>query len=174
MRRLEASSGKETFKPTNSPQIQPLTNFDSPAWQASKMFMRGATLGNYLETPPGQSARASPFPASRIYNNEARRFRPRAACQLAGTITPAPRQTSRYRRKFFRRWILSVTNALAAGLAVIINIPPLRLNWITIPLAQLMNFSKSGNRLRRITNLSQSNWSLNWITSRMKTPPLPQ
>src|SRR5580704_13182717 len=53
--RLFAQTGsEETFQPANPPQMQRLTNFDSPAWQAAKMFRRGANLGNYLEAPPGQ------------------------------------------------------------------------------------------------------------------------
>jgi hypothetical protein len=64
--RVPAQTDREgMFKPANPPQMQRLTNFDSPAWQEAKLFMRGANLGNYLESPPdrpwGISVSASEF-----------------------------------------------------------------------------------------------------------------
>jgi endoglucanase len=37
------------FKPENPPQMQPISNHDTPAYHAAKLFLRGANLGDYLE-----------------------------------------------------------------------------------------------------------------------------
>ena len=61
----------QPFQPSNLPQMQRLTDFHSPVWKASKMFMRGVNLGDYLEglfgrkvdlvTPQGLSKFIGPF-----------------------------------------------------------------------------------------------------------------
>src|SRR5262245_53485412 len=43
------------FVPSNPPELKPLSNHNSPAYQAAKLFLRGANLGNYLEVPKGQN-----------------------------------------------------------------------------------------------------------------------
>ena len=54
--RFSGQSAEETiFKPANPPAMQPLTDHDSPAYHAAKLFQHGANLGNYLEAPPKQS-----------------------------------------------------------------------------------------------------------------------
>jgi endoglucanase len=52
--RIAAQNGvDEVFKPLNPPEMEPIASHDTPAYHAAKLFMRGANLGNYLETPPG-------------------------------------------------------------------------------------------------------------------------
>lgn len=119
--RLAAQTGgEETFKPSNPPQMQPLTNFDSPAWQAAKMFMRGVNLGNYLETPPGQpwgvTVSASEFTIMKHEGFDHVRV-PIGWQHYTG---PAPDFT--LSPQIFSQVDFVVTNALAAGLAVMINI----------------------------------------------------
>src|ERR1039457_2333740 len=50
-----AAAADTAFMPSNPPEMQRLTNHDSSAYQAAKLFMHGANLGNYLEAPPGQN-----------------------------------------------------------------------------------------------------------------------
>jgi endoglucanase len=108
-----------TFKPSNPPQMQRLTNFDSPAWQAAKLFMRGANLGDYLEAPPGRSnvkITAADFTTMKQQGFDHVRV-PIGWQHYAG---PAPDFTLSL--EIFSRVDFVVTNALAAGLAVMINI----------------------------------------------------
>jgi endoglucanase len=109
-----------TFKPSNPPQMQRLTNFDSPAWQAAKLFMRGANLGDYLEAPPSRYSEtmisASDFTAMKQQGFDHVRV-PIGWQHYAG---PAPDFT--LSPQIFSRVDFVVTNALAAGLAVMINI----------------------------------------------------
>ena len=49
------SANKAALTPSNPPGMQRLTNHDSPAYRAAKLFMHGVNLGNYLEAPPGQN-----------------------------------------------------------------------------------------------------------------------
>src|SRR6516165_5663930 len=106
----------ETFKPLNPPQMQRLTNFDSPAWQAAKLFMRGANLGDYLETAPGGhwgvTVSASEFAIMKQQGFDHVRV-PIGWQHYAG---PAPGFT--LSPEIFSRVDFVVTNALAAGLAV--------------------------------------------------------
>jgi endoglucanase len=39
----------ENFTPANPPGMQPLSNHDTPAYQAAKIFQHGVNLGDYLE-----------------------------------------------------------------------------------------------------------------------------
>ncbi len=115
----QADNG-EAFKPSNPPQMQRLTNFDSPAWRAAKLFMRGANLGNYLEVPPDQDfgvrVSASEFAIMKHEGFDHVRV-PVGWQHYAG---PAPDFT--LSPEIFSRVDFAVTNALAAGLAVMINI----------------------------------------------------
>jgi endoglucanase len=108
------------FKPSNPPQMQRLTNFDSPAWQAARMFMRGANLGNYLEVPPGQdwgvTVSASEFAAMKHEGFDD----VRVPVGWQHYVGPAPE--FKISPEFFSRVDFVVTNAFAAGLAVMINI----------------------------------------------------
>lgn len=108
------------FKPENPPGMQRLTNFDSPAWQAAKWFRRGVNLGNYLEVPPGQNwhvtVSASEFSIMKRQGFDHVRV-PIGWQHYAG---PGPAFT--LSPEIFARVDFVVTNAMAAGLAVIINI----------------------------------------------------
>jgi endoglucanase len=114
------SSTAETFAPLNPPQMQRLTNFDSPAWQAAKRFMRGANLGDYLESPPGGhwgvTVDASEFGVMKQQGFDHVRV-PIGWQHYAG---PAP--DFKLSPEIYSRVDFVVTNALAAGLAVMINI----------------------------------------------------
>lgn len=118
---LMAQSEKpEIFRPLNPPQMQRLTNFDSPAWQAAKMFMHGVNLGNYLEVPPGEhwnvTVSAGEFPDMKNQGFDHVRI-PVCWQHYAG---PAPDFT--LSPEIFSRVDFAVTNALNAGLAVMFNI----------------------------------------------------
>lgn len=108
------------FVPANPPQMQRLTNFDSPAWQAAKQFRRGVNLGNYLEAYPfghwGVTVSASEFPEMKRQGFDHVRV-PVGWQHYAG---PAP--DYRLSPEIFSRVDFAVTNALHAGLAVMINI----------------------------------------------------
>src|ERR1051326_1316554 len=39
------------FVPSNPPEMKRVADTNSPAHQAAKLFLRGANLGNYLESP---------------------------------------------------------------------------------------------------------------------------
>jgi endoglucanase len=111
---------EETFKPANPPGMERLTNFDSPAWQAVKIFRRGVNLGNYLEAPPGQhwgvTVSASEFPIMKHEGFD----HVRVPIGWQHYVGPAPDFT--LSPEIFSRSDFVVTNALAAGLAVMINI----------------------------------------------------
>src|SRR5262245_20163436 len=47
------------FVPSNPPEMQPLTNRHSPAFQAAKRFMRGVNLGDYLEADSSNSSKVA-------------------------------------------------------------------------------------------------------------------
>ena len=46
---------RAAFTPANPPEMRRLTDRNSPAYRAAKLFMRGVNLGNYLEASPGQN-----------------------------------------------------------------------------------------------------------------------
>ncbi|MDE3068657.1 MAG: glycoside hydrolase family 5 protein [Verrucomicrobiota bacterium] len=114
------ADGDDSFVPANPPQMQRLTNFDSPAWRAAGHFLRGVNLGNYLEVPPGQSwrvtASAGDFALMRAQGFDHVRV-PVGWHHYAG---PAP--DFALSPEIFSRVDFVVTNALDAGLSVIINI----------------------------------------------------
>ncbi len=119
--------------------MQRLTNFDSPAWQAAKLFMRGANLGDYLEAPPGRSnvkITAADFTTMKQQGFDHVRV-PIGWQHYAG---PAPDFTLSL--EIFSRVDFVVTNALAAGLAVMINIHHFDELDQDIPRAGPMNFYK--------------------------------
>ena len=107
------------FVPSNPPEMKRLTDGNSPAHQAAKWFRRGANLGNYLESPVGQSwgitVSADEFSIMKREGFDHVRV-PARWSDYTGpgpdfTISPA----------FFARADFVVTNALAARLAVILN-----------------------------------------------------
>ena len=115
-----AAQTSGTFTPQNPPEMQRLTNFDAPAWQAAKMFMRGANLGNYLETPPGQHWGVTvSAPEFSIMKREGFDH-VRVPIGWQHYTGPAPDYA--LSPEIFSRVDFVVTNALATGLAVMINI----------------------------------------------------
>ncbi|MEY2465740.1 MAG: endoglucanase, partial [Verrucomicrobiota bacterium] len=113
-------AGAAAFTPSNPPAMKPLANRNSPAHQAAKLFRRGANLGNYLEAPPGQnwgvSVSADEFAIMKREGFDHVRV-PIGWHHYAGAspdfvLSP----------EIFARADFVVTNALAAKLAVIINI----------------------------------------------------
>jgi endoglucanase len=113
-------SNKTAFTASNPPEMQWLTDRDSPAYQAAKLFMHGVNLGNYLEVPPGQNwgvtVSADEFAAMRAEGFDHVRV-PVGWQHYAG---PAPDFT--LSPEIFARVDFVVTNALSAGLAVMINV----------------------------------------------------
>ena len=115
-----SAAGEKGFVPSNPPEMQRLTNHDSSAYQAAKLFMHGANLGNYLEAPPGQNWGVT-FAAGECAIMRAEGFDhlrvPVGWHHYAG---PAPDFT--LSPAIFGRVDYVVTNALANHLAVMINI----------------------------------------------------
>lgn len=114
------ADGEDTFVPTNPPPMTRLTDFNSPAWRAAKMFMHGVNLGNYLEVPDGEgwgvTVSASEFPAMKREGFD----HVRVPICWNRYVGPAP--DFALSPGIFSRADFVVTNALDAGLAVIINI----------------------------------------------------
>jgi endoglucanase len=108
------------FAPANPPELRPLTNHASPAYRAAKLFRHGVNLGNYLEAPPGKdwgvSVSAGEFAAMKREGFDHVRV-PVGWHHYAG---PTPDYT--LSPEIFARADFVVTNALASGLAVMINI----------------------------------------------------
>jgi endoglucanase len=108
------------FVPLNPAEMKPLTNHNSPAHRTAAHFMHGVNFGNYLEVPTGQDwgvrittndfdhVKAEGFDHVRV---------PTAWHQYAG---PGP--DFRLSDTIFGRVDFMVTNALARGLAVLVNI----------------------------------------------------
>ena len=97
-----------------------LANTDSPAHRAAKWFMRGANLGNYLEAPAGQSwgitVTAEEFSIMKREGFD----HLRAPVRWSDYTGPEPDFI--VSPQIFARADFVVTNALAAQLAVIINL----------------------------------------------------
>jgi endoglucanase len=108
------------FLPANPPEMKPLASRHSPAYRAAKRFRHGVNLGNYLEAPPGQSwgvtCAAGEFALMRAEGFDHVRV-PVGWHHYTG---PAP--DFKLSPEIFERADFVVTNALAAKLAVIINL----------------------------------------------------
>jgi len=115
-----AAESATNFVPQNPPAMSPLARHDTPAFRAAKRFQHGANLGNYLEAPPGQNwgvtVTADEFAAMKREGFDHVRV-PVGWHHYAG---PAPEFT--LSPEIFSRADFVVTNALANGLAVMINI----------------------------------------------------
>ncbi|HXT11744.1 MAG TPA: glycoside hydrolase family 5 protein [Candidatus Angelobacter sp.] len=109
----------DRFEPANPPQMKRLTNTNSPAYQAAKWFMRGANLGNYLETPKGQrwgvTVSADEFAIMKREGFD----HVRVPVRWSDYTGPAP--GFELSTQIFAHADFVVTNALAANLAVILN-----------------------------------------------------
>src|ERR1017187_5787121 len=114
------AAGNNTFTPSNPPEMKPLTGHDSPAHRAAQWFKHGVNLGDYLEVPPNQSWGVT-ISADELAQMKREGFDhvrvPVGWHHYAGT---APDFTLTL--EIFARADFVVTNALAAGLAVMINI----------------------------------------------------
>ena len=108
------------FVPANPPAMTPLTNKRSPAYATAKLFMRGVNLGNYLEAPPGQNWSVTCAPGEFAQMRAEGFDHVRVPVGWHHYAGPAP--DFRLSPEIFTRADFVVTNGLAAGLAVIINI----------------------------------------------------
>jgi len=98
--------------------MQPIASRDTPAYRAARKFLRGVNLGDYLEAGPDWAIRVS---AEDIRQIKAQGFdHIRVPVGWHRYSSPAPEfQLS---REIFGKVDFVVTNALAHGLAVLINI----------------------------------------------------
>jgi endoglucanase len=104
----------------NPPVMTPLTDRHSPAYTATKLFMHGVNLGNYLEVPPGENW-AVTCDAREFAKMRAEGFdHVRVPVGWHHYTGPAP--DYKISPAIFASADFVVTNALAAGLSVIINI----------------------------------------------------
>lgn len=106
--------------PCNPPAMQPIGRHDTPAYVTAKRFLHGVNLGNYLEAPPGQNwgVQVTVPELARIKKEGFDHVRvPVGWHHYAG---PGPE--FRLQPVIFGRVDEMVTNALADGLAVMINI----------------------------------------------------
>jgi endoglucanase len=109
--------------PTNFSDLTRITNAGTPAHLAALKFMRGANMGNYLETPPGQDW-GSHYTSSDFINARTQGFdHIRIPTGWNYHVGPAPDFT--ISNSFFGLEDFMVTNALNQGLGAIINIH----NW---------------------------------------------
>jgi len=112
--------GDNNFKPPNPPEMKPLTAHDTPAQLAARWFRHGVNLGDYLESWPihrwGVTVSSDEFFQMKREGFDHVRI-PVGWHHYAG---PAP--DFKLEPDVFARVDFAVTNALNAGLAVIINI----------------------------------------------------
>jgi endoglucanase len=113
------STSNAAFTPSNPPEMKRLTNTNSPAHQAARLFMRGANLGNYLEAPARQSWGVTV--AAEEFSMMKREGFDHVRVPIRWSDYTGPEPDSLVPRGFFARVDFVVTNALAAKLAVIIN-----------------------------------------------------
>jgi endoglucanase len=113
-------AGAASFAPSNPPEMKPLANRNSPAYEAAKLFMHGANLGNYLEAPPGQdwgvTVSADEFALMKREGFDHVRV-PIGWHHYAGAGPDFALSSNIFARADF-----VITNALAGKLAVLINI----------------------------------------------------
>jgi endoglucanase len=114
------AADESVFTPANPPEITPIKNHDTPAYRAAKLFLRGANLGNYLESPPGQNwgviISADEFVAMKREGFDHVRV-PIGWQYYVGTAPDFALSS-----EIFARVDFAVTNALINKLAVMINI----------------------------------------------------
>lgn len=114
-----AIQAQAAFTPSNPPEMQPITNRDTPADREARLFRRGANLGNYLETWPATwhvHVSTNDFAIMKRQGFDHVRV-PVGWQHYAG---PAPDYA--LSPEIFARVDFAVTNALANQLAVMINI----------------------------------------------------
>lgn len=107
------------FAPSNPPEMKPLTNLNSSAHQAARLFRHGVNLGDYLEVTPGHGWGIT-FSNDELPSMRAEGFdHVRLPIGWHFYTGPAPDYT--LSPEIFGRADAVVTDALAAGLAVIID-----------------------------------------------------
>lgn len=111
-------SGAGGFLPSNPPALVPLTNPHSPAHLASERFRRGVNLGDYLEAPAGWGVTVA---AGEFAQMRAEGF-DHVRVPVAWHRHTGPGPDFIISSDFFGRVDFVVTNALASGLAVLINL----------------------------------------------------
>lgn len=117
---LPAQDASPAFTPANPPEMQPLTSHDTPAYRAAKLFQRGANLGNYLETPPGQNWGVDV--AADEFADMKREGFDHVRIPVGWQHYTGPAPDYRLDPGIFARADFAVTNALNHHLAVMINI----------------------------------------------------
>ena len=120
VRLAAAGSGDFPAMPSNPAELQPLASHDTPAYQAARLFQHGVNLGNFLEVPPGQNW-GGEVTVTEIAQMKREGFdHVRVPIGWHHYAGPAPEFT--IAPEMFARVDAVVTNALADGLAVMINI----------------------------------------------------
>jgi len=120
--RLAAATATNDFvyTPENPPAMQPLPGRDTPAYRAAQWYRRGVNLGNYLEVWPPQSWNIQ-VAAEEFAQMKREGFdHVRAPIGWHHYAGPGPDFT--LSPGIFSKTDFVVTNSLANGLAVIINI----------------------------------------------------
>src|ERR1700685_1976164 len=114
------AADETNFVPSNPPEMKPIAIHHTPAYRAAKMFLRGANLGDYLESWPARSwgvtVSADEFAQMKREGFDHVRV-PVGWHHYAG---PAP--DYKLSSGIFSRVDFVVTNALKNKLAVMINI----------------------------------------------------
>lgn len=116
----QVAANDDAFTPANPPEMKPIASHYTPAYRAAKEFLRGVNLGDYLEAPPqyfGRGVRVSAADIAQIKHEGFDHVRVPIGWQHYAD--PAPYTLS---PEIFGRVDFIVTNALADGLAVMINI----------------------------------------------------
>src|ERR1043166_512761 len=108
------------FVPSNPKEMAPLANKNSPAHEALKHFRHGANLGNYLEAPKGQDW-GQKYSAADFEHIKAEGFdHVRVPIRWNDYCGAAP--DFKITDEIYGKVDFLVTNALARGLSVIVNI----------------------------------------------------
>jgi endoglucanase len=117
---FSALSVEGAFVPSNPPEMKRLTDVNSPAHRAARLFMRGVNLADYLETPAGRDwgvkVSAEEFGLMKREGFD----HVRVPIRWSDYTGPGPEFV--LSTGIFARVDFVVTNALAAKLAVIINL----------------------------------------------------
>ncbi len=115
-----AAADVAAFVPSNPPAMKPLANQHSPAHDAAQRFMRGVNLGDYLEAPPEWSRKIN-CPAGDFALMRAEGF-DHVRVPIGWHHYTGAGPDYAISPEIFARADFVVTNALASGLAVLINI----------------------------------------------------
>ena len=115
--RAADASGSAASAPASP---KPLANPNSPAFQAARQFLHGANLGNYLEVPKGQNWGVTVTADEFAFMKREGFDHVRIPVGWHHYTGPAPE--FKLSPDIFARVDFVVTNALAAKLAVIVNI----------------------------------------------------